>query len=130
MDISERALRRNEEAPHSQAEGALFDRVLRKKHAFQSPLETARRGGPPAHSGNHNSYVKTMIYTKFGDVSGGPLYNNLVQFKSCIRRILRYIQPHHSPRIAKSAHFRGMQASLQPDFRGRWPISKSLIVEG
>ena len=32
-DISERSLGRNEEAPPPQAEGSLFDRVLRKKHA-------------------------------------------------------------------------------------------------
>jgi len=34
-DISERSLVRNEEAPPPQAEGSLFDRVLRKKHANQ-----------------------------------------------------------------------------------------------
>ncbi len=40
-DISERSLVRNEEAPPPQAQGSLFDRVLRKKHAIRSEPDLA-----------------------------------------------------------------------------------------
>jgi len=98
LDISERALWRNEEAPRPQPVGALFDQVLRKKHAIRAApkfIQKSRLSAAPEKLISHlNQSLKSP---QPNPNEGSDAYDlatenfYLVHFRSLPARLVRHL---------------------------------------